>query len=1250
MNTANLKSYAPQARRDFLAAVTTRAQRLGISANSIAPVTVQGDLMLIGGTAYPRSMDAQRNQLIAKIKKHGFAHVMEEAAYTWFNRFMAIRYMEVHGYFAHGFRVLSNPSGGNQPEILQQAQNVAIPGLDKKRVFDLLTQGNQQEELYRTLILAQSKALGQAMPFLFDTIDTSTELLLPDGLLAPQSVVRKLVGDIPEDDWQSTEILGWLYQFYVSDEKARVDALVKQGKAVQPEDIPAKTQLFTPNWIVQFMTQNSLGRLWMDVYPDSTLKDKMPYYTAPAVQEPEVAAKLREITPSSLDPNTLTAIDPAAGSGHILLVLYDLFYEFYRERGYPPSEIPRLILSQNLYGLELDRRAAQIAGFAVLMRARRDDPTLLASPPVVNVLSIVSSYGMDVDAIADTLLAPIRSGAAIALEDGLFPELAIQPRLAEAAVGVKTEATKADIKALIELFEEADVYGSLIRLPDSLARKLPALRELVKANLGVADLDRQANARELSHLVRQAEFLAAKYTVCVANPPYLGGKARCKELKDFAEAGFPNTKSDLFAMFIERGFDFAESNGFNTMVTMQSWMFLSGYEAFRQGVVENKAICSMVHMGNGVMGIAFGTAATSIRNCRIPGLVGTYSYAEVKDLGDNNRPATFPVRGPRCTQIAQSEFKKIPGWPIAYWATETEIELFERAPTVKTLLSTREGLTTGSNERFLRLWHEVSLANIGVGLDSVEESILSRKRWFPYQKGGDYRRWYGNDQYVVNWLNDGCELKSFVDETTGRIRSHNYNGAFAFRPGLTWTAISSGLPAFRQVPKGFKFDAKGPMGFGQENTILHLLGFLNSSVATALLKMLAPTLDFKLGKVESLPAVIDKFDDGHIAIVRDLCDLHKFDWNSSEAAIGFESPRQFPSTSARTWWENRLVECEGLVDRVIELEKRNNEYAISATGLGEHISADVLNSQVSLWANPLHVFRPKKKKGDADSMEDEVEETSDLTEETGGVADASALAIKFRYKALRELLSYGIGTIMGRYSLDEPGLIYAHEGGIGFNPGRYQTFPADQDGILPVTEDDFFGEEDTANRLSRWVMTVWPNSPLDENLDFIADALGRKANETALEAIRRYLATDFYKDHLQTYKKRPIYWLFSSGKHRAFQALVYLHRYNESTLSTMRSDYVTPLFGKLSARISAAEIAAQTGSTSERKAATKRLEKLRAQQLELTEFDRRLHHYALQRVSLDLDDGVKVNYGKFSDPTIGDILANVKDITGGKDE
>lgn len=1230
MNTANLKTYAPQARKDFLVAVTNRALKLGISEKGNAEVIVQGDLMLIGGTAYPRFLGAQRNQLIAKIKDHGFAHVMEEAAYTWFNRFMAIRYMEVHGYFAHGYRVLSNPSGGNQPEILQHPQNVDIPGLDKKRVVELLSQGNQQEELYRTLILAQSKALGQAMPFLFDTIDTSTEILLPDGLLAPQSVVRKLVGDIPEADWQSTEILGWLYQFYVSEEKKRVDDYVKKGQAVEPEDIPAKTQLFTPNWIVQFLTQNSLGRLWMDVYPDSSLREKMPYYTHPAEQKPEVAARLREVTPDSLDPKTLTAIDPAAGSGHILLELYNLFFTMYQERGYRVQDIPRLILENNLYGLELDRRAAQIAGFAVLMRARADDPGLLENPPKVNVTAIRSSRDLD----AAALLTP-KQVEELFPNDQLFePD---QPKLVASGRPLFSDATI--VGALKELFAESEVIGSLQRIPEDLAAKLGAFAAEVERVRRNANLMENEQLALLAELVHQAQMLARRYTVTAMNPPYMGGRGLCKDLKAFLNDNYGGAEKDVFAAFMARSLEWTQEGGYMGFMSPFTWMFISTFESLRRTLIDSTQLSAWIQLEySGFEGATVPVCTFTLRNWKLKGEKGSYIRLSDFKGAENQAPRTLEaIQNPNCGWLFradQDEFKKIPGWPIAYWVTESVRAAYMKGQVLNKIADPCKGIDTGENGVLLRLWHEVDFE-----LLSVSRHDQSRN-WVPYNKGGEFRRWYGNREWIVNYSENGKELRmrQHWDQKKANLRNETY----WFRPCFTWTSVSSGGFSARYSPEGALFDNGGSSVFAESN--LEIVGaLLNSSFANACFEFLSPTLNFQPGDVGLLPAPTTPIKDSDevVELVRSLVQIFKTDWDDHETSWDFSSFRNaLSSNSISACWKQQLSQDAEAFDLVMSKEQRLNEIVLGWFEMDSSSIAEVTAARISLSSNPAFTYKERRAK--LNSLEcDE----SDNGEAAVVLEDSNELLAKRKIDWARELLSYSIGTIMGRYSLDEPGLIYAYSGGEGFDPSRYRKFPADQDGILPITDDDFFGEEDTANRFEMWIKTVWPNTPTSENLEFIADALGRRATETALEAIRRYLATDFFKDHLQTYKKRPIYWLFSSGKHRAFQALVYLHRYNESTLSAMLNDYVTPLFGKLSARIHAAESESQKGSTSERKAATKKLEKLRAQQVELTEFEAKLRHYALQRISLDLDDGVKVNYGKF-----GDILAKVKEITGGKDE
>ena len=1175
MQTTKLKTYAPKARRDFIAAVTRRAASFGLSAKGISPVREEGEVVVIEGQAYPKRVGAQRARLAERIRRQGFEQVMEAAAYTWFNRFAAIRFMELHGYLEHSFRVLSHPAGGALPEILEQAQHVELPGLDRQRIIAQKMDGTQDEALYRDLLLAQCRALHRAMPFLFERVDDETELLLPDSLLQTDSLIRELVTAIPEEDWQAIEIIGWLYQFYISEKKDQVI-----GKVVKSEDIPAATQLFTPNWIVQYLVQNSVGRLWLLANPTSTLASEWPYYIQPAEQTPEVQAQLDALIQTriredgdALNPESITCLDPACGSGHILVVAYDVLKAIYLERGYRVRDIPRLILEKNLYGLDIDDRAAQMAGFALLMKARADDRRLLndpENPPKLNVLSLQDSKGLNVEELS-THLAPF---------------------------GVQ----RATIGGLIEAFEHAKTFGSLIQIPYQRKTQLEPLAQVLALAKQSGDMYPSAAADDLLPLVRQAQVLAMQFDAVVANPPYMGSKGMNPALKDYAKATFPDSKSDLFAMFIERGFQWCKSSGFNSMVTMQSWMFLSSYEAMREKLLAHRTLSCMVHMGNGVMGIAFGTAATVMLRGHVSDYSSSFSYCEDRDIGAEAKPKQFPVDNERLKCAKPDDFKKIPGSPISYWASSSTIKAFN-SQKISDVAETRLGMATADNHKFLRFWFEVSTEKLGLHVCSRSEAFESKKKWFQYQKGGDFRKWYGNLEYVVNWESDGYEIQNFADEETGRIRSHNYNLDYIFKQGVTWNALSSSNTSAR-ISKRSLFDNAGSSMFAsKEEDNLALLSLMNSYVISDLVKIISPTLNYQPGDIAKLPVAYSAEQRDLIAEnARRAILIAKSDWDTLETSFDFTRPKLFSNFNdeqglSNSWVEYSLAISENHKNlKAIEIE--NNKLLIEAYGLQDELSPDVPDEQITL-----------------------------------GLAD--------REKDCQRLISYAIGCMMGRYSLDEPGLIYAHAGNVGFDLSRYTRFPADGDGILPITDEHWF-EDDVPARVSEFLQAVWGPDTLAENLAWLAESLGTKGNETPEETIRRYIADKFYKDHLQTYKKRPIYWCFSSGRQKAFQCLVYLHRYHAGTLARMRMEYVVPLQSKMAARIDSLADDIQAASSS---AQAKRLQKerdtLTKQLEELRRFDEQLRHYADQRIALDLDDGVKVNYGKF-----GDLLAEVKTVTG----
>jgi hypothetical protein len=1177
MNRNKLKTYAPQARRDFIQAVTDRATHYGLTATKVEPVTEQGEVVLIGGRPFPKAVAAKRKKLEARIKKLGFEQTMEAMAYTWFNRLVAIRFMELHGYLEHGFRVLSHPQGHTQPEILEHAQHVDLAGLDQKKVVELKLDGTKEEELYRLLLIAQCNALHKALPFLFESIDDETELLLPDHLLHSDSLIRNLVNEIEEEDWKEVEIIGWLYQFYISEKKDEVI-----GKVVASEDIPAATQLFTPNWIVKYLVQNTLGRQWLATYPNSPLKGQMEYYIEPAEQTPEVLEQLKAITPTSLNPEELTLLDPACGSGHILVEAYGLFKAIYQERGYRAKDIPALILQKNLCGLEIDDRAAQLSAFALMMKARADYPRIFESDARPNILAFEDSQGMNAADITHSLNAPINKEDVP--KEYLFEEIQDEKDglFSQKAMAEKGHVSQADIASLLVLFENAKTFGSLIQVPPQLAAKLPEIEQRLNDVLKHGDLTHKP-ARVIKPLLQQAQMLARQYDAVVANPPYMGSKFYNMPLKEYITKEHSDAKSDLCTAFIERGVAFTSDTGYLGEITMQSWMFLSTFATFRANILNDLTIHCMAHLGPHAFPQIGGQVVQVTAFVLNPKAIPDYRGCFKKLTEGQSQDKQDQFRTARSYNPSSADFTKIPGSPIAYWTPAIILDAFASGKFLSSLATATNGIQTGDNGRFVRAWHEV-------------DSELVGQRWFPYAKGGTFRKWYGNCEYYVEWEANGRNIK---DQSNCCVRGEE----FYFRKGVTWSDVTSGALSCRILPKGFLFDAAGPSAFCKsDDDGLRVLSFMNSAVGNYLAGLLNPTLHFQAGNFRQLPlaATISPA----ISIARTAVEISERDWNSLEESWDFQTflVLQHKAATLQQCLKMADSECLARFIQMKELEEENNRLFIEAYGLQDELSSEVPDDQITL-------YRP-------DREED-----------------------------IKRLLSYAIGCMMGRYSLDKPGLIYAHSGNQEFDASQYRTFQADEDGILPLTEFNWF-PDDAASRFEKFIATAWPADHLDDNLEFVAESLGPKKGESPRETIRRYLAADFYKHHLSMYKKRPIYWLFSSGKQRGFQALVYLHRYNEGTLARMRTEYVIPLLGKMAARIDHLTDDIPSTSSSQHR---KRLETEKAtiikQRAEVQAFDERLRHCADQRIKLDLDDGVKVNYGKF-----GDLLAELKAVCGTKDE
>ena len=1182
MNRNTLEAYAQKARRDFIAAVTGRAAFYGLTAKTIEPVVEQGDVTMIGAHAFPRNVTAPRKRLEERIQQDGFEQVMEAIAYTWFNRFAAIRYMELHGYLDHGYRVLSHPEGRPYPEILEHAADVDLPNFDREKAVELKLDGSKDEELYRLLLKAQCNALHQAMPFLFERIGDETELLLPANLLHTDSLIHRMVESIDESAWGQIEIIGWLYQFYISEKKDQVI-----GNVVASEDIPAATQLFTPNWIVKYLVQNSLGAQWLATYPDSQLSEKMEYYIKPAEQTDEVKAQLEAITPGTLNPEALTLIDPASGSGHILVEAYDLFKAIYLERGYRQRDVARLILEKNLFGLDIDGRAAQLTGFALMMKGRADDRRFFERGVELNVMPLLGSKGFDAERLAQCV------------------------KLADYGI------VDSDLEELKQLFEHASTFGSLIQVPEGLAAKLPALKQLSEATS--QDLFVSDALTHLAALVQQAEMLAGQYDAVVANPPYMGSKFCCAALKKFMNSFYKAGKADLYASFTLRNIQFSKKLGHVGMITIPNWMFLSSFNQLRNTIFRSAPITSLVHNGRGVWGSDFGSCSYVLMRSFPCSFNGRFLrlFDKQGSVASNEELGRRFHTNPRFS-TSNLEFKKIPGSPVAYWVSERVREVFEEGTLLGKLVDARVGLQTGDNDQFLRRWHEVDQGKCSYDSKSRDAAAQSGKKWFPYNKGGAFRKWYGNQDYLVNWENDGRAIRAFGTENGGRARSRAQNTEFYFLGSLSWSKITSGGFSLRLFPPGFIFDVAGCSIFGNELKLV--LGCMNSAIMAQVINSISPTLNFEVGQVNGFPFISPHTHQKRLLdLVEWLVEASVLDWNESETSWDFvclgvlRTGNESLESSYTAWVDNNLE----TIAETKRLEEENNHLFIDAYGLQDELTPNVPIEEITLTVNPAYRY--------------------------GGNLTEKEQWTRFRQDTMAELVSYAIGCMMGRYSLDAPGFIYAHRGNVDFNPSRYTRFPADPDGIVPLTDSDWF-EDDAAHRLIEFMSVAWDATHLEDNLAFLASNLSTKKNEPSRETLRRYLCDRFFKDHLQTYKKRPIYWLFSSGKQKAFQCLVYLHRYNEGTLARMRTEYVIPLQGMMASRVRQLdEDIAAVASTAHRK----RLEKERAalvkQKPELLEFDEKLRHYADQRIGLDLDDGVKVNYGKF-----GDLLAEVKPVTGAK--
>jgi hypothetical protein len=1152
MNKTELKNFAISARRDLLEKVALRAKLFGIDEKSDLKIDEKFGQLAINGDTYSIDKKSAFLSLKKQLEIKGYEQLIEEVAYTWFNRIIAIRYMEVNEYLPERVKVLSSSTGKVEPDILSEFETMDLD-IDAAKIRDLVRQG-ATEESYRQLFIAQCNALNPILPFMFEKINDYTELLLPDFLLDSESVINKLVSNEElTDSFKEVEVIGWLYQFYNTEPKDRVFANLKKNKKIEKYDIPSATQLFTPKWIVQYMVENSLGQLWLESNPDSSLKESMRYYIEPAEQDEDVKKKIEEIRYKNVNLEEITIIDPCVGSGHILVFAFDLLYRMYEEAGYPIADIPQLILEKNLFGLDIDDRAAQLASFSLIMKAKEKNRRIFKKNIELNIFSIQESNELNREGFI-TLIC-------------------------------RSKQEIEEVELIIKSFINCKNIGSILQPPNiDIAKYLERINQLSEEQLSTENYLAYEQLDEFKLILKLFSILSSKYDIAITNPPYMGAKGLNVQLSEYLKEKYPTSKTDLFAVFIERLNEFTKNFGFNAMINQHSWMFLNSFEKLREKVLTNFTILSMIHLGprafEEISGEIVQSTTYILRKVNI--MDYRCQYFRLVNLSDSQaKQEAFLLRNNNFIK-EQKKYLLMPGKIIAYWTSRNVDNLF-KGISLKDVAEAKSGLSTADDNRYLRLWHEVPYLNITFNKEN--------KKWVPYTKGGSYRKWYGNNEYVVNWLNNGEMLKNFKNSV---IR----NPSFYFRKGLTWATVTSHKSSFRFTPTGFIYGNKGNGLFVRnEDDLLNLLGLLNSKVVDYLLKIIAPTISLEAGYVSNIP--LNNIDISRLnlnSLVSANVKISKADWDAFETSWDFI---QHPFLTFIK--DNKLLE-----DVFFKWEtKMNLEFNMIKTN-EEEINKIIIN-----------LYEIKNELNYKVSEEDITIRKAD------------------RNRDSKSFLSYIIGCVMGRYSLDTGGLVFASG---EWDDYKYNTFKPNEYGLIQLTDEHYF-ENDILARLREFLSVTFGEETVEENLQWLAESLELKRNETAEERLRRYFQDEFFKDHCQMYQKRPIYWLIDSGKEKGLRTLIYMHRYKPDTMATIRFEHLQEIQAKYNNEIAAVDlrIVNPNLSATEKRELEKRKTVFQKRLDELLEFDKKLAEYANAQIEIDLDDGVKLNYAKFDK-----ILAKIK--------
>lgn len=1156
MNKNAIKKFAIDARNKLIASVTDKAGMLGITLDNCSEAITKGGDFEVYKTAagtevtLNKKQCEQRRKLVDQIHARGFEAVVEEVAYTWFNRICAIRFMEVNDYmYPVRVRVLSSEKEGkNEPDVVTMAPDIDWDFTDKEReeIIDA-KMNNKLDDLFRMFFIKQCNLLHEVLPGLFEETEDYTEMLLNISFTNEDDVIRMLVDGIDEKDFNiatvdengkaagQVEIIGWLYQYYNTEPKNK--AFAKKGK-ITKEEVPAVTQLFTPDWIVRYMVENSLGRMWVEGHPDDELKSKWKYYLDEAKQEESVQQELDKIKAeyATLKPEDIKLIDPCMGSGHILVYAFDVFMQIYENAGWAQRDAAQSIIQNNIYGLDIDDRAAQLSYFAVLMKARQYDRRILTRGIEPNVYAVQESNDIN-----RGQLKYFGAGLTDAEKDSVVSQM----------------------EGLLNTLNDAKEYGSLLNVEDYDWELLEKFLENTdtESQISFDTYGLDETAEQLKRLIRIGKVMAQKYEVVATNPPYAGTSNLSAKVNNFVKKNYPDSKADLFAVFIERCGEMLKKNGYQAMITQHSWMFLSSYEKLRDKI-QRECIVNMAHLGarafEEIAGEVVQTTSFVLRKKYVKKFRGVYS--RLVDANNQYAKEELFLSEKKKYEANQEEYFKIPGHPIAYWVSKDLLMVFIMGTKLGKMADSKQGLATADNNRFLRLWYEVDIDKVNFSCKSEEESSTGLYKWYPYNKGGEFRKWYGNNDYIVNWEYNGREIRNFTDDK-GKLRSRPQNTQFYFKESFSWSLVTTSVAAFRYKPMGNIFDVAGMSCFSQTN-LLYLLALCNTKVVMKILEIIAPTINYQCGDIANIPVIVtDKKCKQNIENIVESCiNISRNDWDSFETSWDFkrhplvsiisknralfDDIQDIDLVECYTCWEN---ECNERFNQLKANEEELNRFFIDIYGLQDELTPEVEDKDVTIRKADLQ-------------------------------------------RDIKGLISYAVGCMFGRYSLDEEGLVLAGQPfeshffeasapvcGTGFAgaPGasvpigvfyyktddgvKKCTYNPDKDNIIPICDEEYFSD-DIVSRFCEWVKIVYGEKSLETNLDFIAKALCNKGN-TSREVIRNYFLNDFFKDHCNTYSitgsgKRPIYWLFDSGKQNGFKALIYMHRYDADTVGRVRTDYL----------------------------------------------------------------------------------------------